>query len=342
MSEHVAPQVLLVEDDMDTAALVRVTLANHFGVDRVTHVNSAGEAMRQDLSEFDLVLSDLNLPDGSGLELIDAMLSVRMDIPIVMVTSEGALEKANQAIRKGAYDYVVKAGDYLFSIPLVVEKNLAIWQMKLQNMRLHQELEQTLEELRIKNHQLEEAVDELERQAATDPLTGVANRRHIEATLERTYAEAVRYGTDLACLMIDLDAFKQFNDSRGHIHGDRLLQMMAKVLTVNCRRCDVPGRYGGDEFVVLMPHTTPTVGQQVGRRIMNQFVGTVRAAYPGETCGISIGVACLSLSRPASADQLVALADRALYEAKQQGKGRIVVHMAEQSQPDIPRAAQQV
>jgi len=327
MSTTQAPHILLIEDDLDTAELIRETLADHFGVDRVTHVDHVAEARRQELNAFDLVLSDLNLPDGSGLDLIDDLLAKRRDLPIIMVTSESALETATQAIQRGAYDYVVKAGEYLFTIPLVVEKNLAIWQMKLQNMSLQNELEQTLEELRIKNQQLEELIHKLEHQALTDPLTGVANRRHVQTALDRSFAEAQRYATDLSCLMIDLDGFKQFNDSLGHQQGDRLLQLMAKVLSANCRRCDVAGRYGGDEFVVLFPHTDLTVAEHAADRIRHQFVASMRQMFPGQdSVTLSIGIASVKHNRPSSADQLVALADEALYRAKQSGKARVLVH----------------
>ncbi|MBI1367799.1 MAG: diguanylate cyclase [Planctomycetes bacterium] len=327
MTEHLSPHILLVEDDMDTAELVRETLADHFNVDQLVHAPTVAEAMAMDLSAIDLVLSDMNLPDGHGLDLIDQLLARRRDLPIVMVTSESDLELATRAIQKGAFDYVVKAGDYLFTIPLIVEKNLAVYQIKAQNLQLHTELEQTLEELRIKNQQLEEAVHKLEDQASTDPLTNLANRRHIQITLERSFSESQRYGTDLAGIMIDLDGFKQLNDTLGHQQGDRLLQAMAKILQANCRRCDIAGRYGGDEFVLLLPHTDPSIARQVARRIKRQFVDSVRAMFPQHTnCDLSIGIACMSLSHPASADQLVALADGALYRAKQMGKARIIIH----------------
>lgn len=334
MTHHFTPNILLVEDDPDTAELIRETLNDHFGVDNLTHAPTVADALNQDLITFDLVLSDMNLPDGHGLELLDRLLTRRKDLPVIMVTSESDLELATRCIRKGAYDYVVKAGDYLFTIPLIVEKNLAVWQIKVQNLHLHHELEQTLEELRIKNQQLEEAVTKLEAQASTDPLTQLANRRHIQTALERSFSEASRYNTDLAGVMIDLDGFKQLNDTLGHQEGDHLLQIMARVLQANCRRCDIAGRYGGDEFVLLMPHTDPVIAQQVAHRIKMQFVEAARSSFPDfDGINLSIGIACTSLSRPASADQLVALADAALYRAKQAGKARIIVH----DWPQAPR-----
>ncbi len=321
------PRLLLVEDDPDAAELVRETLNDHFGVDQTVHVDRVADAEQADLSQFDMVLSDINLPDGSGLELIEKIIEKRPDIPIIMITSEAALDTAMTAIRKGAYDYVVKVRDYWESVPLLVEKNLEVWRIKRQNLSLEQQLKESLEQVRVKNQQLEEAVAKLEALASTDPLTGLANRRTIGQVLDRCFAEASRYDTDLACLMIDLDGFKQLNDTLGHQTGDELLQTTAKVLEANCRRSDVPGRYGGDEFVVLLPRTGPDIARQVADRIRQEFLTAVgHLAEQGLECNMSMGLACMSISQPASADQLVALADAALYRAKQAGKARLFIH----------------
>jgi diguanylate cyclase (GGDEF)-like protein len=321
-----SPKLLLIEDDPDAAELLLETIADHFGADCCTHVDHVQAALEQDLSQFDLALSDVNLPDGSGLELLPEMLAQREDLPVVMVTSESGLDIAMEAIRRGAYDYIVKAGDYLFTIPLIVEKNLEVWRTKQDNTRLQQELEQTLSEVRVKNEQLEEAVAKLESLASTDPLTGLANRRSIGQTLDRAFAEAQRHGTDLTCVMIDLDCFKPINDTLGHQMGDRLLKTAAQSLTVNCRRSDVAGRYGGDEFVLILPRTDPQTGMQVARRIQQEFRQATHQLLGDQAqTDMSLGLACVSISKPTNADQLVALADAALYRAKQAGRGRIDV-----------------
>src|SRR5690606_37396256 len=152
-------------------------------------------------------------PDGTGLELLDRLQACEPDLPVVLVTGVNVAEVATAAIAHGAYDYVVKAGEYLRTIPLVVEKNLALWRTRQENHRLHAELKRTLEEVRLKNEQLEAAVAELKRMAATDSLTGLGNRRAFARSLDHCFAEAQRQGHDLSCLMIDLDDFKQVNDT---------------------------------------------------------------------------------------------------------------------------------
>ncbi len=324
------PRLLLVEDDLDTACLVRETIADHFGADCVQHCSTLAQTVSVDLDEIDLVLSDMNLPDGCGLDLLGKLLEQRADLPVVFVTGEGILDNAITAIRRGAYDYVVKAGDYLFTLPVIVEKNLELWRIKRENQTLAERLEEMLGQVRIKNQQLEEMVTRLETMAATDPLTGLANRRAFGQAMDRRFADAVRHGHDLACIMIDLDGFKQLNDALGHPAGDRILQVAARVLLANCRRSDVAGRFGGDEFVLILPQISGEAAEQVARRISEEFeTATLAEVGQGRYDGrlsMSMGLAMLSPQRVTAPEQLIAQADHALYCAKSAGKTQLVVH----------------
>ncbi|MEM1446296.1 MAG: diguanylate cyclase [Planctomycetota bacterium] len=321
------PRILVIEDDLDTAELVLETLQDFFGNGCCTHVNSATKAKAADTDAFDLVLSDMNLPDGNGLEIMQHLLDRRPDLPIVFVTGENILANAIDAIRNGAYDYVVKAGDYLFSIPVVVEKNLELWRIKSENERLQARLAETLEEVNIKNEQLRQAVDRLETVAATDPLTGLGNRRSLNESMEQRFAESLRSGEDLAVLMMDLDGFKGLNDNAGHPAGDQVLVAAADVIRANCRRSDVPGRFGGDEFIVVLPNTDPEEAISVGKRIMDDFQHAARRVcvnvqYDGPVT-MSMGLATRLTGHLANPEQLVARADQALYSAKAKGKRRL-------------------
>jgi two-component system cell cycle response regulator len=316
-------KILIIEDDDDQRDLILETLEDHFGRGTVTGVGSRADALKQDLKAFDLILSDYNLPDSTGMELLDAI-QQRCKTPVIMVTGENVGHIAAEAIRKGATDYVVKFGDYLFTIPLVVEKNLTVANVKRENESLRGELERALTEVQEKNHQLEESLKRVEQMAATDPLTGLYNRRHFGRVIEQLFGEAYRLERDLACVMIDMDGFKQLNDSHGHQVGDTLLMAAGKCISANCRTMDIAARYGGDEFVLLIPAAGIEQATLVADRIRAEFKQASSAILKRETpVSMSVGIATLVNNRPNGADQLVALADQALYTAKEHGRDRI-------------------
>jgi len=231
--------------------------------------------------------------------------------PVIMVTGENVGQTATEAIAAGATDYVVKTVDYLVTIPLVIRKNLMLARMK--------------RELQEKNQQLQELLQQVERAAATDPLTGLYNRRHFSRVLEQMFADAQRNGHDVSCIMLDLDKYKQLNDSFGHQMGDQLLVAAGKVITANLRRMDVAARYGGDEFVILLPHTGSGDAAKVVERIRIEFRDVSSRLLNSDGVHMSVGVSSFHQNQPGSADQLVALADKALYEAKDRGRDRVVL-----------------
>jgi two-component system cell cycle response regulator len=327
-------KLLIIEDDADQRDLMRETLEDHFGAAVVVAVGSKADALAQDLTAFDLILSDYNLPDANGMELLTAVRE-RCTTPLIMVTGENVGRIAAEAIRKGATDYVVKLGDYLFTIPLVVEKNLIVAKIKRENELLRVELEKALQQVCEKNIQLEQSLLKVEQLAATDPLTGLYNRRHFSRVLEQLFAEAQRYDKDLSCVMIDLDNYKTFNDSYGHQMGDELLMLAGKVIAANMRRMDVAARYGGDEFVLLLPHAGPDEALGAGQRIRDEFkIASAQLLNRDEGVTMSMGIGSLSANNPAHADQLVTLADVALYRAKTDGRDR--VKLSESARPASP------
>ena len=178
------------------------------------------------------------------------------------------------------------------------------------------------------NAELEERVahrtQQLRELASRDPLTGLHNRRHFNETLTQRFAEAARYESDLSCIMIDLDEFKAANDAFGHQVGDDLLVLTARTLTDQLRSADVAARYGGDEFVVLLPQTDARQAHTLSERISERFSREVAEHFPEIPVSMSIGVASLLTTKAEDAESLVRVADRALYEAKAAGKNRLV------------------
>lgn len=187
-------------------------------------------------------------------------------------------------------------------------------------------LTQSQIELLELNAQLEARVAQrtrdLEEQAARDPLTGLYNRRHFGEVITREFATAARYNHDLTCLMFDVDHFKEINDRYGHRTGDRILIALAQALMFELRGSDVAARFGGDEFILLLPQTPAQQASALAERIVNRFSEDIADEFPGMTTTLSIGVASLQTTRARSSEALIHEADVALYAAKEGGRNR--------------------
>ncbi|MBP1771643.1 MAG: diguanylate cyclase, partial [Holophagaceae bacterium] len=165
----------------------------------------------------------------------------------------------------------------------------------------------------------------LEQEARTDPLTGCANRRHFLQKATQEFARLQRYGGELAVFMLDLDHFKAVNDRFGHAAGDATLVALAKTCTAILRLEDVVGRWGGEEFVVLLPETGHDRAVEVAERLCGAVAATPIAPPGGPPFHVtaSLGVASWSLG-DTDVDVILGRADRAMYEAKHAGRNRVV------------------
>jgi diguanylate cyclase (GGDEF)-like protein/PAS domain S-box-containing protein len=188
------------------------------------------------------------------------------------------------------------------------------------------ELDSAYEKLKEQNEELEALNDELHRLTMTDGLTRVKNRRGFDECIERAWSGAMRQQEPLSLLMIDIDYFKQFNDTYGHQRGDDCLIAVAEVLQKSTRRAtDAVARYGGEEFAVLLPDTQLTGALVVAETIREQ-VGLIRQelhAAENPLITVSIGIATVTPSATALPKTLITLADNALYDAKTAGRNRI-------------------
>ena len=174
--------------------------------------------------------------------------------------------------------------------------------------------------------ELRQHLEEVRREAMTDSLTGIANRKYFDATLRAAAADVMESGGDLCLLLIDIDHFKKFNDTYGHLIGDEVLRVVARKLTEGVKGRDTPARFGGEEFVVILPQTdlrdACTVAEQIRKSLASRKVQNKTTAKSYGTVTVSIGVAKFQLGEPL--DALVQRADQALYCAKGQGRNRVV------------------
>ena len=169
-------------------------------------------------------------------------------------------------------------------------------------------------------------VERLHAMAATDGLTGLANRRTFDAALQREISRGARTGSPVSLAMVDIDRFKPLNDTHGHQAGDDVLREVAQALKQRCRDMDVPARYGGEEFAVILPDTDATSAFEVAERL-RQVVETANTSLP---VTVSIGVATSSAGSR-GAEDLIAAADTALYASKRAGRNRVSLAAALQA-----------
>ncbi|HSQ42862.1 MAG TPA: diguanylate cyclase [Fibrobacteraceae bacterium] len=180
-------------------------------------------------------------------------------------------------------------------------------------------LEKARQESEVSRQELIRTLRELERWATTDKLTELANRRQLEQRGESETARSSRYGTPLSLLLLDLDFFKQINDREGHHMGDQVLIEVAKVLRRHVRAMDIPGRWGGEEFLVLLPNTAGEQALQVAEKLRKAIA---EHRYPSvNPVSASIGVANLQAGE--SLEALLGRADSALYDAKEGGRNQV-------------------
>jgi len=314
------PSVLVLGGSPTLAAQVAGCIDEHFRAPCASRCSSVAGLDHVNIHALDLVLCDDTLPDADGFGALQQLLERRESLPVVMMTGVHDAARAAEAIRRGAADFVLRTPEILTVVPMVVEKNLEAERIRAENRRLQAALAASLSELKRKNRELADAAARYEALATTDALTGLANRRRLKEQLHVMFSEAVRYGHDLSCLMIDLDGFKSINDSLGHQAGDELLALAGRIVDEQVRVSDLAARYGGDEFVVILPHTGSEVAAGLAHRLRAAFQ---RRSEPNLTArerrmhiGMSVGVASISVSRPLDARQLIAHADAALYAAK--------------------------
>ncbi|MBY5706073.1 PleD family two-component system response regulator [Rhizobium leguminosarum] len=261
-------------------------------------------------SVFDLVIVNANFDDYDPLRLCSQLRSLERTrfLPILIITEQGADEMVVRALDLGVNDYIIRPVDP----NELVARSLTQIRRKRYNDRLRASVKQTIE------------------LAVTDPLTGLYNRRYLDNHLNVLFNRSMARGRPLSVLITDIDRFKHVNDTYGHDGGDEVLREFSSRVRSTIRGADLACRYGGEEFVVVMPDTSPEIAAAVAERLRAAIENApFMLKHSGETLNVtaSFGIA----SRIASVltpDQLMKQADLALYEAKNTGRNRVVAAAA--------------
>ena len=288
-----AYRILIVDDDVDTSNFFGVVL-RHAGMN--AYVLNSPENILNVMAVFrpELILMDVYMPGCNGVELARMIRQDNsyLDVPIVFLSSESDLEKQMDAVEAGADDFLTKP-----IAPKLLVSSLSSRAERYRSLRAL---------------------------IMRDGLTGLYNHTAIKEELTAEISSASRNNTPLSLAMIDLDNFKQVNDTYGHPVGDQVLRSLSLVLKQRLRRNDVIGRYGGEEFVIIFPGTTAAIASKVLDQIRQTFSTLYQHSEQGEfAVSFSAGIAEMAPNQ--DLDVLFDRADAALYSAKHSGKNCIVL-----------------
>ena len=307
-------KVLICDDDPQDRKLIRAFLNQQTGWEIIAFEAGQTAEIRAALAKgrLDLVLMDIQMPERSGAEWLREIAGERL-APVVMLTGFGNEEIAVQSLEDGAVGYLPKSG-------LTAEKLFTTISVAMKKWREGQLIRANQEEL--------------ERIANLDSLTHIPNRRAVLRKLEDAMAYVRRYHEDLCVIMLDLDNFKIVNDTYGHVTGDDVLEKVASVMRRRLRETDTVGRYGGDEFLIILPKADATAAETAAERLRETLAAT-EMTYTGSPIfriTVSQGLTCYKPGDDSSS--LIARADEALYKAKQNGRNRVATsELADETGP---------
>lgn len=287
--EHDQYPILIVDDDRDALFLMKEYLKEY----AVTSCSSPQEALLLlKEKEFALILSDFQMPLMNGIEFLKKSIEIQPHAKRVLVSAFAALVNTEEAWNQARVDKVLAKP---FSVADLIET--------VQNAFIEKKIEEENQRLR--------------HLALVDSVTGISNQRHFWDRLRSELSRAKRFNRPLTVVLFDIDNFKEINDEKGHLEGDILLKKVADCFNQECRQMDVVARYGGDEFVLILPE----INSETALPIANRFVEKIKIATGASLSG---GVSCYPGT--STERELVANADKALLRVKKEGKGKVQLY----------------
>jgi two-component system cell cycle response regulator len=285
-----ARRILIADDDQDFRGLLK-RRALKMGLEVHEAVNGAQAMHEVQAQNYDALVVDLYMPEHTGLEVIEEARAQDPDIVALILTGSASVESAVEALRAGVFDYLTKPLESLAAFDLALTRALEHRALINENKQLF---------------------EEVQRLAVTDTLTGLFNRRKLQESLNIEVERAHRYRRPLSLIMIDMDRLKEINDTYGHTAGDEALKLVAEAIRVSIRKVDLATRFGGDEFVILLPEADYQEANTVVNRVKKEIKARV---FKSGTLSVSIGVVQWKPEFTTS-ELFLQAADGAMYETK--------------------------
>ncbi|MBN1153927.1 diguanylate cyclase [candidate division KSB1 bacterium] len=314
MNNGVENSKILIVDDIALNRKLQHAYLDAVGYDVIVAKDGV-EALEKIKNESpDLILLDVMMPKMNGFEVCRELKNNEETrfIPVILVTALNEIENKIKGIEAGADDFISKPFNKLELLARV--KSL------LRIKHLHDELELKIKELEATQRKLYQL-------AITDGLTDLYNYRYFNEQLYRELTRAKRHNLSVSVIMLDIDFFKNFNDTHGHPAGDKVLKTIAKLLYTNIRKIDIAARYGGEEFAIVLVETNKESASIVAnkiKKIVEDYPFLHQETQPNGKLTISAGVATFPDDTD-DPDALIKIADNRLYKAKEQGRNRVVL-----------------
>ncbi|GMQ83879.1 MAG: PleD family two-component system response regulator [Gammaproteobacteria bacterium] len=322
--------VLLVDDQAMVAEAIRRMLADEPDIE-FHYCSDPKQAVKQAVAvKATIILQDLVMPDVDGMTLVRFYRNnpTTRDVPVIVLSSKEDPQVKSDAFSNGATDYLVKLPEKI-ELLARIRAHAKSYLVQKERDDAFRTMEKMQEQLSAINNELAHSNRELKRLSSMDGLTSLANRRQFDATLEQEWQRAIRTELPLSLLFADIDYFKRYNDSYGHQAGDDCLKKIADSLQKTVHRpADLVCRYGGEEFVMILPDTTSEGALAVAEKVLIHIADLNIPHTNSDTADhvtLSIGVATLRPEEGCSPDELIEAADKMLYKAKENGRNCIEV-----------------
>lgn len=302
--------VLVVDDNPQNLRILGNVLKENTDYSLAFAMNGSEALDYISRSVPDMILLDVMMPELDGFQVCENLKKREetADIPVIFITAKSEPEDVVRGFEAGGVDYVTKPFN---------EAEL------LMRINTHMELKRSRDMLEEKNKELTDAYQKIEHLALTDTLTGIPNRRNITNLMAKEVSRSQRNGSNFSLVMCDIDFFKKVNDTFGHDTGDYVLKQVSSIIQQHLRQQDVVARWGGEEFLLMLPETSLDDAVRVAEKL-RETIESFSMEFGGHSFNVTMTFGVSIYENSLGLEKSIKKADDALYEGKQTGRNKVV------------------